>query len=56
MVNDRGRLLGLRQVHDREVAVLAGIGVNPKGHVDDDPVLIRGVLVVGNRVAPPVWR
>jgi hypothetical protein len=50
-VNDRGRLLDPRQVHNREVAVRAGIGVDRKGGVDEDPVAIRGVLVEGNRQA-----
>jgi hypothetical protein len=47
-VQDRGRLLDLGQVNDHDVVVLAGIGVDRNGAVDEDPFAIRGVLVVGN--------
>jgi len=47
-------LLDLRQIHDREVVVVAGIGVDRKGDVNENLLTIRGVLEVGNRVAPPV--
>src|ERR671916_835060 len=47
-VHDRGRLLDLGQDHDREIVVLTGIGVDRDGGVDEDPVAVRGVLVVGD--------
>src|SRR5215211_844896 len=50
-VHDRGRLLDPGQVHDREVVFLAGIGVDRDGGVDEDPVAIQGVLVIGDRRA-----
>ena len=40
-VQDRGRLLDLGQVHNREVVVLTGIGIDRNGGVDEDPVAIH---------------
>jgi len=47
-VQDRGRLLDLGQIHNREVVVLTGIGVDRNGGMNEDPIAMRGVLVVGN--------
>ena len=40
-MQDRGRLLDLGQVHNREVVVLTGIGIDRNGGVDEDPVAIN---------------
>src|SRR5215207_3326700 len=51
-MHDRGRVLDLGQIHDREVVVVAGIGVDRKGGMDEDLITIRGVLVAA--IAGPV--
>src|SRR5262249_30523842 len=50
-VYDRRRLLDLGQIHDREVVFAAGLGADRKAGVDEHPVAIRAVLVVGDRRA-----
>src|SRR5215211_3007170 len=50
-VHDRGCVLDLGQVHDREVVFVAEIGVDRKGGMDENTFAIRGVLVVGDRRA-----
>jgi hypothetical protein len=40
-VQDRGRLLELGLVHDREVVVLTRLGIDRNGGVDEDPVAIH---------------
>src|SRR5215218_10998967 len=50
-VHDRGRLLDLGQVNDREVVFVAEIGVDRKGGMDENTFAIRGVLVIGDRRA-----
>src|SRR5688500_10236640 len=47
-VQDRGRLLDLGQVNDREVVILTGIGVDRDGSVDKAPFAVQRVLVVGD--------
>ena len=47
-MQDRGRLLDLGQVDDRDVVILTGIGVDRDGSVDKDPFAVQRVLVVGD--------
>ena len=50
-VHDRGRLIDLGQVRNREGMVFAGISVYREGGADEEPLAMRGVLVVGERRA-----
>jgi hypothetical protein len=42
-MHDRGRLLDLGQVDDRELVVRAGLGVDREDSVDEDPVSTKSL-------------